>query len=131
MVTEITLNTPDIIVLCIIAVLFFFGCRAVAGFFKEGRKDPLKKSTYNGKGACRTTIRIEGMMCGMCEAHINDAIRKNFDIEKVSSSHEKGEAVVISAHEINMDRAANIIAEEGYTVSGFRKENYKGRLTKV
>ena len=23
----------------------------------------------------KTTLRIDGMMCGMCEAHVNDAIR--------------------------------------------------------
>ena len=39
----------------------------------------------------RITCKIDGMMCGMCESHINDAIRKNFDIKKVSSSHTKGE----------------------------------------
>ena len=26
----------------------------------------------------KTTLSIDGMMCSMCEAHINDAIRKAF-----------------------------------------------------
>ncbi len=34
----------------------------------------------------RTIIKIEGMMCGMCEAHINDAIRAAFPVKEVSSS---------------------------------------------
>ena len=38
----------------------------------------------------KTTLFIDGMMCSMCEAHINDVIRKNFDINSVSSSHSKG-----------------------------------------
>ena len=25
----------------------------------------------------KTTLRIDGMMCGMCEAHVNDAIRSD------------------------------------------------------
>ena len=41
------------------------------------------------------TVRVDGMMCGMCEAHVNDAIRKNFAVKKVSSSHSKGETVVV------------------------------------
>ena len=43
----------------------------------------------------KTTLKIEGMMCGMCEAHINDLIRREFKVKKVSSSHINGEAVVI------------------------------------
>lgn len=39
----------------------------------------------------KTTLKIDGMMCGMCEAHINDVIRKTVkDAKKVSSSHAKG-----------------------------------------
>ena len=36
----------------------------------------------------KTTLKIEGMMCSMCEAHINDVIRKAVPgAKKVSSSH--------------------------------------------
>ena len=30
----------------------------------------------------RTTVKIGGMICGMCEAHINDAIRAVFPVKK-------------------------------------------------
>lgn len=41
----------------------------------------------------RTTVKIDGMACGMCEAHICDAIRKAFpDARKVSASRRKKEA---------------------------------------
>ena len=36
----------------------------------------------------QTTVRISGMTCSMCEAHINDTIRRAFSVEKVSSSAE-------------------------------------------
>ena len=26
----------------------------------------------------KTTVEVSGMMCGMCEAHINDAVRKAY-----------------------------------------------------
>ena len=39
----------------------------------------------------KTTLKIDGMMCGMCESHMNDAIRKAFNVKKVTSSHSKGE----------------------------------------
>ena len=31
----------------------------------------------------KTTLKIDGMMCGMCEAHMNDLIRKNFKVKKI------------------------------------------------
>ena len=44
----------------------------------------------------QTTLKIDGMMCGMCESHINDTIRKAAPVKKVTSSHTKGEAVVLT-----------------------------------
>ena len=44
----------------------------------------------------RTTVKVSGMACSMCEAHINDTIRTAFPVEKVSSSHSKGETVILS-----------------------------------
>ena len=32
----------------------------------------------------KTTIKIDGMMCGMCETHVNEALRKIRGAEKVS-----------------------------------------------
>ena len=34
----------------------------------------------------KTILSIEGMQCGMCEAHVNDAIRNNFAVKKVTSA---------------------------------------------
>ncbi len=61
-----------------------------------------------------TVIKINGMACSMCEAHINDAIRQKFDVKKVSSSHSKGETVVLS--ESSLDEAAlrAVISATGY-----------------
>ena len=40
----------------------------------------------------RTVIKIEGMACPMCEAHISETIRKAVsDAKKVSASHKGGE----------------------------------------
>ena len=44
----------------------------------------------------KTTIKITGMACTMCEAHINEAVRNAFSVKKVKSSHSKGEAVILS-----------------------------------
>ena len=39
----------------------------------------------------QTTLKVDGMMCGMCESHVNEVVRKTAQVEKVTSSHTKGE----------------------------------------
>ena len=51
----------------------------------------------------KITVKIDGMMCGMCESHINDAIRNKMPVKKVSSSHKKGETVIISENELTSE----------------------------
>lgn len=64
-----------------------------------------------------TTIKIDGMMCGMCEAHVSDVIRNRFAVKKVTASHSKGQAVVLSENELDEDALRRAIAETGYEVT--------------
>ena len=52
------------------------------------------------------TLKIDGMQCGMCESHVNDTLRAAFPLKKVSSSHSKGETVLVTAEEIPEDAPA-------------------------
>lgn len=72
----------------------------------------------------KITVKIDGMMCGMCESHINDVIRKNFNVKKVTSSHAKGEAVIISEQSITEKELSEVIAPTGYEVKGVNIEPY-------
>lgn len=72
----------------------------------------------------KTTLKIDGMKCGMCEAHICDIIRRNSNVKKVSASHVKNEAVVISDNLLDTDRLKSAIAADGYKVSGVYVEEY-------
>ena len=47
------------------------------------------------------TLKIDGMMCGMCESHINESIRNNFSVKKVTSSHTKGETVILTENDLD------------------------------
>lgn len=73
----------------------------------------------------KITVKIDGMMCGMCESHVNDAIRNAFPVKKVTSSHSKGETVIIT--EQNIDEAAlrSAIDATGYTVVSVASEPYQ------
>ncbi len=44
----------------------------------------------------KTTAKIDGMMCGMCEAHINETLRSKLSIKKVSSSHKKDLQITVN-----------------------------------
>lgn len=73
----------------------------------------------------KTTVKIDGMMCGMCESHVNDAIRKEFpDIQKVNSSHKKGLTEIISENEITEEQLRAVIDPTGYKVLGVSSEPY-------
>ena len=55
------------------------------------------------------TLKIDGMACGMCESHVNDAIRAKFPVKKVTSSHSKGESVILTEQEIGEDALRGVI----------------------
>ena len=71
-----------------------------------------------GKTMVETILKVNGMMCGMCESHINDVVRKNAAVNKVTSSHTKGETVILSEEPVDVEKLKAAIAETGYTVTG-------------
>jgi len=78
----------------------------------------------------KTTVRIDGMMCGMCEAHICDVIRKTFpDAKKVSASRGKGTASFLTGKEPDASLLAEAITSMGYTyISSESSEDKRKRL---
>ena len=64
----------------------------------------------------QTVLKIDGMMCGMCESHVNDCIRQNFNVKKVNSSHTKGETVILSENELDSQKLESVVNATGYTV---------------
>ncbi len=64
----------------------------------------------------KSVLKIEGMACGMCEVHINDCIRRQFPVKKVSSSFKKGETVVISESPLDVEKVKAAVAATGYRV---------------
>ena len=73
----------------------------------------------------KTTLKIDGMMCGMCEAHMNDLIRKNFKVKKVTSSAKDGETVIISDAELDIPWAKKQIKDIGYELVDYTSEPYE------
>ncbi|MBO6116242.1 MAG: heavy-metal-associated domain-containing protein [Ruminococcus sp.] len=73
----------------------------------------------------KTTLKVEGMMCGMCESHVNDEVRKNFAVSKVSSSHKNGTTEIISDEQLDEAKLREVIEATGYKVLSSTSEPYE------
>jgi len=73
----------------------------------------------------KITVKVDGMMCGMCESHVNDAVRKAFPVKKVTSSHSKGQTVILTEDDISEEQLRAAIGQTGYQVLGISKEPYE------
>lgn len=78
----------------------------------------------------KITMEIDGMMCGMCESHINDAIRREFKVKKVTSSHTKRQTVILTEKPLDEDKLRKVIDETGYKVMSIEtaEEEKRGEL---
>jgi copper chaperone CopZ len=72
----------------------------------------------------KIVLTVDGMMCGMCESHINDAVRVAFPVKKVTSSHTKGQTVILAEQDIDENTLRKVIDKTGYTVVSVTKEPY-------
>ena len=71
------------------------------------------------------TIEVSGMMCAMCESHVNDAVRKALPVKKVTSSRGKKETTVIAETELDETALRAAISATGYDVGEIRKEPWE------
>ena len=72
----------------------------------------------------KITLEIDGMACSMCEAHINDAVRKAFPVKKVTSSHSKRRTEVVSENEISEAELKKVVESRGYKLVSIKSEPY-------
>ena len=72
-----------------------------------------------------TTVKVDGMMCGMCEAHVSDAIRSALPVKKVTASHTKGQAVILSEAPLDEETLRAAIGKTGYEVQGISARPYE------
>ncbi len=73
----------------------------------------------------KTVLKIDGMACSMCEAHMNDLIRKNFKVKKVTSSAKDGETIIISEEALDIPWVKKQVKEIGYELKDYKSEPYE------
>ena len=76
----------------------------------------------------KVTVKIDGMMCGMCEAHICDTIRKVYpNAKKVKASRTRREATFLTDDPADAAKLEKAITDTGYILLSVGSEPYKKR----
>ena len=69
-------------------------------------------------------LDIPDMRCGMCEAHIENIIRKTVKVKKVKANRFKNLAIIYSNDSLDIDSIKLEIEKTGYRVLGIHKEEH-------
>ena len=69
----------------------------------------------------KIVAKVEGMKCGHCANHVDEAIREAFKVKKVHSSHEAKETVILSKEDLDNEKIKAVIEEAGYQVTDITK----------
>ena len=85
-------------------------------------KNDYNKKEKEQKTMVKVTVNVEGMMCGHCEAHVNEAIKKAFGVEDVVSSHENNTTIFTAPEKVDEDKIRQTIKDAGYEVTGITQE---------
>ena len=64
------------------------------------------------------TLKVEGMMCGHCEARVKKTLEKLDGVEAAAADHNKGTAVVTLRAEVPDEVLKKAVEDQGYTVLG-------------
>ncbi|MCH5266837.1 MAG: heavy metal translocating P-type ATPase [Lachnospiraceae bacterium] len=85
----------------------------------DAGKDKKKVQKQNQKKERVTmtkTMKIEGMMCGHCEAAVKKALEALPQVAEAAVSHEEGTAVLTLTEEVGDDTLRKTVEEKDYTV---------------
>ena len=83
--------------------------------------------SYKGKiqnkeeNKMKETVKIEGMMCGHCEATVKKALEALDGVEQAEVSHEKGEAVLTLSHAVADKDIQAAVEGKDYKFLGIEK----------
>lgn len=86
---------------------------------KNKNRNIENSSQQESQGVSMTkTLKIEGMMCSHCEAHIKGALEKIDGVTSAVTSHEKGTAVIELSKDVPEDLFKTAVTEAGYKYLG-------------
>lgn len=88
-------------------------------FIGSGDRKPaghdLKKEE---KQMTKITVKVNGMMCSMCEKHVSEALMKLDNVEEAICDHEKGRAVLTLTGDVSLSDIKTAVEDAGYEFAG-------------
>ena len=66
------------------------------------------------------TMKIEGMMCGHCEARLKQCLEALPEVSEAVVSHKKNQAIVKLSAEISAETLTKTVEEQGFKVLGIK-----------
>lgn len=85
---------------------------------KNGQPDSGKSTEKGTVTSMEKTMKIEGMMCGHCEARVKKCLEELNGVSEAKVSHTDGTAVVTLSAEVSDDVLKQAVEAQGYTVLG-------------
>jgi Cu2+-exporting ATPase len=83
---------------------------------KHDHKRKPKVKTIQEENNMEKTLKIEGMMCGHCEAHVKKALEALSQVDQATVSHEAGTAVITLNAPVDDAVLRKAVEDEGYKV---------------
>lgn len=77
----------------------------------------VQNTTKQEEITMKKTMKIEGMMCGHCEAAVKKALEALEQVDTAEVSHESGTAVVTLNSEISNEVLKKTVEDKDYTVT--------------
>ena len=84
---------------------------------RSTKKDKKVKHIKESK-TMEKTLKIEGMMCGHCEARVKKSLEELPEVQSAEVSHESGTAVVTLSSDLSDEVLKKTVEDQGYTVIG-------------
>lgn len=97
--------------------LRFFKSKLIKEEKKKSVTDNSPVTEEKGNTTMEKIIKVEGMMCPRCEAHVVKALTAIDGVESATASHEENVAKVVLTKEVADDVLIKAIVEEGYEAS--------------
>ncbi len=66
----------------------------------------------------KKTIKVKGIMCEHCEAHVKEALEKIDGVESAVANHKKGKVVITMTKDVGKDALKNAVTDAGYDFVG-------------
>ncbi len=74
------------------------------------------KIKQKGGSKMEIVLKVEGMMCSHCEAHVKEALEKVKGVESATADHINDKVTIVLSKEVKREKLVKAIKEAGYKV---------------